>query len=328
MKKKLLFLCSIALLLLTGCFNTDEKTIYNEFKDTISNLKSYHLQGTLEMMSNETLYNYDVDVSYKEKDYFRVSLKNQVNNHEQIVLRNDNGVYVVTPSLNKSFKFQSEWPYNNSQSYLLQTILTDLENDNERTFEQTNDSYIFTSKVNYTNNEDLVRQKVYLDKNKNLQKVEVLDKNNNPKITFKLKNVDMKATFNDDYFELDKNTGTEIANTKSSMTNIIYPMYIPLNTNLSNQETIKVDAGERVILTFEGEKPFMFIQENIKASKDLDITPVNGEPVILGDSIGALTEYSVNWYNNGIEYYLVSENLNEKELLEVAKSIGSVPVIK
>ena len=30
----------------------------------------------------------------------------------------------------------------------------------------------------------------------------------------------------------------------------------------------------------------------------------------------------------GVEYYLVSENLDEKELLEVAKSIGSVPVIK
>ena len=328
MKKKILFLCGAALLLLTGCFNKDEKAVYNEFKDTINSLKSYHLEGTLEMMSNETLYNYDVDVSYKEKDFFRVSLKNQTNNHEQIVLRNDNGVYVITPSLNKSFKFQSEWPYNNSQSYLLQTILTDLENDNEKTFEQTENNYIFTSKVNYVNNEDLVKQRVYLDKNKNLQKVEVLDKNNNPKITVKFKDIDMKATFNDDYFELDKNTSTEITNTTSNMTNIIYPMYIPLNTNLSNQETIKVDAGERVILTFEGEKPFMFIQENINASKNLDITPVNGEPVILGDSIGALTEYSVNWYNNGVEYYLVSENLDEKELLEVAKSIGSVPVIK
>jgi len=328
MKRKILFLCGIALILLTGCFNKDEKDVYNEFKDTINNLKSYHLEGTLEMLSNETIYNYDVDVSYKEKDYFRVSLKNQINNHEQIVLRNDNGVYVVTPSLNKSFKFQSEWPYNNSQSYLLQTILTDLENDNEKTFEQTNDNYIFTSKVNYVNNEDLVSQKVYLNKNKTLEKVEVLDKNNNPKITVKFKNIDMKATFNDDYFELDKNTSTELETTDTNITNIIYPMYIPLNTNLSNQETIKIADGERVILTFDGEKPFMFIQENIKANKNIDITPVNGEPVIIGDSIAALTDYSVNWYNNGIEYYLASETLDDNELLEVAKSISSIPVIK
>lgn len=51
------------------------------------------------------------------------------NNHEQIILRNKDGVYVVTPSLNKSFKFQSEWPYNNSQVYLLQSIVDDIKDD-------------------------------------------------------------------------------------------------------------------------------------------------------------------------------------------------------
>ena len=29
---------------------------------------------------------------------------------------------MVTPSLNKSFKFQSDWPYNNSQVYLINSI--------------------------------------------------------------------------------------------------------------------------------------------------------------------------------------------------------------
>ena len=49
---------------------------------------------------------------------------------------------VVTPSLNKSFKFQSEWPYNNSQIYLLQPILMDLENDKNLKFEAKNNEYI------------------------------------------------------------------------------------------------------------------------------------------------------------------------------------------
>ena len=56
-------------------------------------------------------------------------------------------VLVVTPSLNKSFKFQSDWPYNNSQIYLLQPIIRDLKNDDKRTFEETKDGYIFTVKV-------------------------------------------------------------------------------------------------------------------------------------------------------------------------------------
>ena len=326
--KKYLLLCCVLVLTLTGCINKSQKDVYNNFKNTVENSKGYHLTGTLELLSNETVYTYDVDVSYKEKDYFRVSLKNKTNNHEQIVLRNDSGVYVITPSLNKSFKFQSEWPYNNSQSYLLQTILTDLENDNEKTFEENKDYYIFTSKVNYINNDDLINQKVYIDKNNKLSKVEVLDKNNNVKIKVDFKEIDLKATFNNDYFDLNKNTSSKIEEKTSSMKDIIYPMYIPLNTNLSNQETIKTENGERVILTFEGESPFMFIQESIKINDNLDITPVNGEPVLIGDTVAAMTDYSVNWYSNGIEYYVVSNILDGKKLLEVAKSIGSTPVIK
>lgn len=329
MKKILFILCSVVVTItLTGCFNKNESDVYNKFKNSINNSKSYHLTGNLELLSNETIYNYDVDVSYKEKDNFKVSLKNQVNNHEQIVLRNDSGVYVITPSLNKSFKFQSEWPYNNSQAYLLQTIITDLENDEARTYKEENGYYIFTSKVNYINNDDLIGQNVYIDSDNNLVKVEVFDSNNNNKITMNFSDIDLNATFNENYFELDENVSQNIDSTSKNINDIIYPMYIPINTSLSNQETIKTENGERVILTFDGDGSFMFIQETINPTEKMDITPVNGEPVLLGDCVAALTDYSVNWYNNGIEYYVVSEILSEKELIEVAKSISSVPVIK
>ena len=56
-------------------------------------------------------------------------------------------VIVVTPSLNKSFKFQSDWPYNNSQVYLLGSILEDLTSDDNRKFEENDDGYLFTSSV-------------------------------------------------------------------------------------------------------------------------------------------------------------------------------------
>ena len=49
-------------------------------------------------------------------------------------------VYVVTPSLNKSFKFQSEWPSNSSQSYLLNPLLNDVKTDSSTTLEETNDN--------------------------------------------------------------------------------------------------------------------------------------------------------------------------------------------
>ena len=83
--------------------------------------------NNIRIVNNEDIYTYDVKVSYAKKDNYKVELVNTINNHEQIILRNGDGVYVVTPRINKSFKFQSDWPYNNSQVYLLSSLIDELD---------------------------------------------------------------------------------------------------------------------------------------------------------------------------------------------------------
>src|SRR5699024_3232046 len=82
----------------------------------------------------------------------------------QIILKNKDGVFVLTPSLNKSFKFQSEWPDNSSQPYLYQSLINDIIKDSEATFEVTDAHYIFYIKTNYQSNNNLPFQEIYLDK--------------------------------------------------------------------------------------------------------------------------------------------------------------------
>ena len=101
----------------------DSKKAINEYKKLLNDNSKYTLTGQMDIVSNEELYHYDVKVDYMEGDYYKASLTNKDNNHEQIILKNKDGVYVVTPSLNKSFKFQSEWPYNSSQAYILSSLL-------------------------------------------------------------------------------------------------------------------------------------------------------------------------------------------------------------
>lgn len=113
-------------------------------------------------------------------------------------------VSVVTPSLNKSFKFQSDWPYNNSQVYLLNSIIEDLKEDEDREFKTTNDGYYFSSTVNYPNNKSLVHQHVYMDKNGKITKVEVVDKEDNVQIMMKFNKQEFNKKFDKDYFELSK----------------------------------------------------------------------------------------------------------------------------
>lgn len=93
--KKIVCLC-FCILLFTGCGKDNSDSVVKDLTKKIEGINSYHLSGVLEIINNENSYLYDVDVAFLKENNFRVSLKNQTNNHEQIILRNDEGVYVMT----------------------------------------------------------------------------------------------------------------------------------------------------------------------------------------------------------------------------------------
>ena len=337
MKKYLFLFLLVLCMLIVGCGKNNNKSIKNDLIKQINNLKGYELTGKLEVVNNDDVFNYDVSVSYKDKDFYRVSLKNVANNHEQIILRNDDGVYVVTPSLNKSFKFQSDWPYNNSQAYLLRNIVTDIASDNESNVTENEDSYIITSKVNFPNNPSLIKQKITLDKELNVQKVEILNNDGISLMTYTVDSINYKPSYDETYFEINsiinnsENTDTaNNDNTKKTSTidDIIYPLYIPTGTVLQQEEKVNKTNGERVILTFGGEKPFTLVEETTLKENEFTVVPTYGEPYLLIDTVAALSNNSINWVSNGIEYYIVSDVMNQNELIEVAKSVNVVSVLK
>ena len=337
MKKKYLILILICCTLLTGCFNKKNNAL-KEIEKKYDNLKSYSLSGDLEIVNNDDTYNYDVKVIYQKKDKFYVSLKNRNNNHEQIILKNMDGVYVITPSLNKSFKFQSDWPYNNSQVYLIQSIIDDIKNDKERNLVTSDSNYVFTSTVNYPNNRKLVKQVVMFDKDYNLKSVSVEDENDISSMKMTFKTIDLKPDINNDTFELnklmenstngEKNTTEKKEEPTSKLDDIIYPLYLPTGTVLANSERISKDDGERIIMTFEGEKPFLLVEETASIEEEFSIIPTYGEPYLLIDTVGALTDSSITWNSNGVEYYLVSDVLSQTELIDIARSVNVIPVMK
>ena len=100
MKKKYIILIILCCTLVTGCFSK-KNDVLKEIEKKYDNLKSYSLTGDLQINNNDDVYNYDVKVVFQKKDKFYVSLKNQNNNHEQVILKNEDGVYVQT---HQSFK--------------------------------------------------------------------------------------------------------------------------------------------------------------------------------------------------------------------------------
>lgn len=204
--KKILLLFIVVTLIITGCGKKNKDDVIKKFKNNVEKSKSYQLIGTMEINSDEDVFRYDLKAEYlhKDIDFYKVTLKNQTNNHEQIILKNNEGVYVVTPSLNKSFKFQSNWPSNSSQSYLLESIINDIKKDANVSFEEKDGYYIIKNKVNYPNNEELKYEKVYLDKGMTIKKVEVYNNKDNIRIKVELSDVNLKAKLDESEFELSK----------------------------------------------------------------------------------------------------------------------------
>ena len=56
--------------------------------------------------------------------------------------------------------------------------------------------------------------------------------------------------------------------------------------------------------------------------------PVFGEPTILTDTVAAVSDGSVSWSSNGIDYYVVSDVMSDQELLDVARSVSVMPLGK
>ena len=358
--KKLLIIISM-FLFLCGCGKSSEDNIVKKFQQKIEKNNAYILKGNMSIISNEDTFNYNVEASKSKDDYYKVSLINKTNDHEQVILKNSEGVYVVTPDLNKSFKFQSDWPNNGSQSYLLDILLTDVLNDDTVHVEKGDNKYI-QCRVNYPNNNTLYSEKIYLDDNYGVKKVEVLDQDGNVKITLDVTSINYKPKFEDDYFDLDnlvteeekveentkqeenkesdKNTdekNEENGNnqnveqndttTSGSLEDIIYPLYVPQNTHLSTQDTISTDTGNRAILTFAGDSPFVLVEEVSQRFDEMEIIPVNGDPLMMSDSIGALSSNSLYWTSNGIDYYISSSSLDSNELMTIAEGLSGTSVI-
>lgn len=95
MKKRFLFVFFITLLFI-GCSKSNKDNIVDKLNNKIDDLSKYEINGVLSISNNEDTYNYDVKVTYKEKDNYRVSIVNKSNGHEQIILKSDDEVYVIT----------------------------------------------------------------------------------------------------------------------------------------------------------------------------------------------------------------------------------------
>lgn len=358
--KKLIIIIFV-MLFISGCGTVNKDKVINNFIDSVESAKSYKMNGKMEIYNAEDTYSYNIEVLYMDDDYYKVNMLNLTNKHEQIILRDEEAVYVITPSLNKSYKFTSEWPYNSSQSYILNTLVKDINNDDEIEYENNENEYILKVNVNYPNNKDLVYQKLYFDNKMNLLKVNVYDKEDILSISVTFDDIDYKANLDEEDFDIDlimeseccntSNTSndivkdevmndetktkdvindevsTDVMENESILNDIVYPLYVPTDTYLKTKELVSTENGERAILTFNGAKNFILIEEVSNISDEFETIPVFGDPLMISDTIGVVSSNSLSWSYNNVDYYLASNDMSTDEILTVANSLTATQYV-
>ena len=178
MKKKIMIIAAAAVVVIAFLFLfLREKPFEDRLQQTLGSLNSYLLEGVMEVAEGEDTKSYDVSVKYlkqDDQDYFRVAMKDSGMNQEQEIIRNAEGVFVVTPTLNQIFKFQGNWPSNSLKPYLLQSM-REIAADESAQIEQTEEGYQISAGVNYPNNRNFTQQEMVFSDDLKIKSVQIFD---------------------------------------------------------------------------------------------------------------------------------------------------------
>ncbi|CAJ1004307.1 MULTISPECIES: DUF4367 domain-containing protein [Bacillales] len=326
-------------LLLGGCFG--QKTpddVVDDLSSTLDKMAGYKSQAVLTMQTGSTAMEYDVSVWYEKPTNYRVALTSKQRGITQIILRNNEGVFVLTPHLNKSFRFQSGWPENNGPLYLYETLARSIIDDTERKMEMDDKQYVFEVKANYSGNRSLTRQKIWLTEELKPTRAEIMDSNMNTLVTINFTDFVFNPQFDKDAFDKDRNMSTsslpvvptlsqanDTSKPPSSQFGVIVPTYIPEGVKQGDIEPVTRDGERTVVLEYKGLYNYKLIEARPTATS---VSSEQGVPVDLGFTIGVLIQNADNqrylsWELDGVEFTLTGD-LPEEEMVKVAQSTYGV----
>lgn len=333
MKKR--YLCFLLIMLgcitfLAACGEKSQEDVKEKLTETMEKLEGYKAEAEMTMNTGQEEQRFNIDVWHQKDDFYRVKLGDENGDKEsQIILKNKDGVFVLTPALEKSFKFQTEWPDNGSQPYLFQSLVRDVLEDEEAGFEVAEDHYVFKTKTNYHSNNSLPYQQIFFDKKTYTPiAVRVLDKDDQALVEVQFTSFDLNTDFAADDFAMEKNMET-FGDTPTMAENAeeedAFPVFYPLYTagaEAIGRKEVNLDDGKRIILTYEGDKNFTLIQEKRLVAPTMQAPKaVEGDVVNLGFAVGALSDQMIEWTLNGVDYKIASDSLTREEMIEVAQSI-------
>ena len=327
MNKKYIIMIVVGVLLVaTFCFFKLKPTSLKQALKDVEDYKNYELVCNMEMLENDELKSYQVTSTYAsvdETEYYKIELYDKSLNQSQVIVRNEKGVFVLTPALNQAFQFQSEWPNNSPKPYIYQSLVSFLK-DNKN--EKVNDGYIVSGDISYENDDRIKSQEVKFDKQLSPVYVNVYDEDGTEVIKVSITSFKANQKLSKDVFQQEtimKESKNQYNTTAASLP--LYPVAL-MGSTLQNEKTSTIDEITNHILKFTGDKSFTIIESSASSKEEIEVIKVNSEMIDLLNGFAYEEDNTMTYVSSGIVSSLYSNDLTKQEMLAVLSSMQAANV--
>ena len=318
----------MVLLGLSACGEATQEDVVKKVSNKWADTKGYELDAEMTIQTGGEPRVFDVNVWHTKPDYYRVKVTQNGEDVSQMIVRNKDGVFVVTPALKKTYKFQSDWPKQNSQAYLIGALAEDLLADKKLTMREEENSFVFEAATRNNQKNVMPYQTITVDKKTMLPtEVSVLNEAKEKQIHISFKSIklnvkhDAKEYAVEQFKETDEGEEKAGADIDDKTFQVHYPVLKWEGSTQKDEKVVKEGGVERVILTYEGEKAFTLMQQPAQVEKTVVPVFAAGDPADLGVTIGAITDNSLSWEKDGVAFFIASSKLTRGEMMEVAASM-------
>ncbi len=322
--KKIYIGIGVAIVLLAGTFgifkwrsNSLDKT-----KSRAHNYDKYEMTCHMEMLENDELKSYLVNVSYllkDKKEFYKVELYDKSLNQSQVIVKNEEGVFVLTPTLNQIFKFQSDWPNNSPKPYIYKSLLSMLDSGH---VEKTKDGYIARGEVKYPNDNRVTSQEVVFTKSLVPQRVVVYDKEETEIIKLDISEFNHSPSLDINHFNQQKvleDTAKQERATAGGKTPL-YPV-AALGSRLESETVTKINDTDNHVLKFSGTHNFTIVESMLHKNDVMKEDVMDGESIDFVDGIAFYKDNELTMMQSGVLCKVYSKDLNKKDMIQVVSSL-------
>jgi outer membrane lipoprotein-sorting protein len=308
---------------LAGCGKRTQENVVKDLQGVQKSLKSYQSKAMMTVETPQSTTKYFIETWYQAPLQYRIALGNEQREITQIIIRNEEGIFVVNPQLKKSFRFKGDWTENQGgHVYLYHAMINRILEEKDKKF-TTKDGIVVFEMPMAPENPLIAKQRITLEDKKLYPKqVVLLNKEEKPIVTVNYEEFKTGMNFKKDAFtpEAAMTLAPDAVPTLAGKTDfgVIEPSYVPKGMVLKDMK--EIDGAMYLVYRDEAGKTLTLAERRPGPGNytlpQSTVHDLYGTPAIVTGSGEVKT---MLWTHQGIEFSMTTA-LPVEEMTRIAQS--------